>query len=213
MDLEWWPLFGLRIRTPRIELRPLVDADIDEYAALLDGGLHPPDEMPFAVPFTDQPRPVLQREACQFHWGTRAGWRPDGWRLPFMVFEGGRMIGQQDLAADQFAVRRVVTTGSWLGLPHQGQGIGTEMRSAVLHLAFAGLGADRAETEAFADNARSIGVTTKVGYQANGERITVRRGRPTVSPQFVLTRERWEATRRDDIAIEGLDRAREMFGA
>jgi RimJ/RimL family protein N-acetyltransferase len=39
-----------------------------------------------------------------------------------------------------FAVLREVHTGSWLGQRYQGQGLGTEMRSAVLHLGFAGLG-------------------------------------------------------------------------
>ena len=66
------------------------------------------------------------------------------------------MIGQQDIDADGFAVRRVVSTGSWLGRDHQGRGAGKEMRAAVLHLAFAELGAERAETAAFADNPASI---------------------------------------------------------
>jgi RimJ/RimL family protein N-acetyltransferase len=213
MDVEWWPLFGVRITTPRLELRAWTDDDADEYAQLLDDGLHPPGEMPFGVPFTDARRPVLQREACQFHWRTRANWQPDAWRLPFLVREHGRIVGQQDLAADQFALRKVVTTGSFLGLAHQDQGIGTEMRTAVLHLAFASLGAERAETEAFFDNPRSIAVTRKLGYEPNGDAVKVRRDQPSRSVQFALTRERWQAHRRDDIAITGLDAALAMFGA
>ena len=41
---------------------------------------------------------------------------------------------------------RTVGTGSWLGRPYQGRGIGKEMRGAVLALAFDGLGAEVAET-------------------------------------------------------------------
>ena len=41
------------------------------------------------------------------------------------------MIGTQKLGARDFAITREVDTGSWIGLRHQGQGIGTEMRAAA----------------------------------------------------------------------------------
>jgi len=41
-------------------------------------------------------------------------------------------------------------------LAHQGQGIGREMREAILHLAFAGLGAQEALSGAFEDNVSSL---------------------------------------------------------
>ena len=53
---------------------------------------------------------------------------------------------------------RSVATGSWLGLRHQGHGIGKEMRAAVLHFAFAGLGAIEALSGAWDDNKPSLGV-------------------------------------------------------
>ena len=212
MDLEWWPLFGLRIRTPRLELRPLTDDDLDAECTLIGGGIHPPGEMPFLFPWTDAPRPQLQRDALRFHWRTRAEWTPQAWHLPFGVWEDGQLVGQQDLVASDFTVRRVVSSGSWVGMAHQGRGIGTDMRGAVLHFAFAGLGAERAETDAFAGNTRSLGVTANNGYEPNGERVNVRRGEPSITQHFVLTRERWEGRRRDDITIEGLEPARGMFG-
>lgn len=212
MDLEWWPIFGLRIRTPRLELRALTDENLDQLCTLIEGGVHPPGEMPFNFPWTDAARPEIQRSALLFHWRTRADWKPDAWHLPFGVYEGNTLVGQQDVLADQFAVRRVVATGSWVGLSHQGQGIGTEMRSAILHFAFAGLDAERAETDAFADNQRSLAVTAKNGYEPNGERVVARRDRPAITRHFVLTRTRWQATRRDDITVEGLDPCRPMFG-
>jgi RimJ/RimL family protein N-acetyltransferase len=123
------------------------------------------------------------------------------------------MIGQQDIQADGFEVRRVVETGSWLGRAHQGRGAGREMRAAVLHLAFAGLGAARAETGAFADNPASLGVTRSLGYEPNGEAVFDRQGTAARMLRFAMTREAWEARRRDDIEISGLEPCRPLLGA
>ncbi len=59
--------------------------------------------------------------------------------------------------------------GSWLGRAHQGQGLGREMREAILHLAFAGLEAEEALSGAFEDNAASFATSRAVGYEENGE--------------------------------------------
>ncbi len=67
------------------------------------------------------------------------------------------------------------------------------MRAAILHLAFAGLGADSAFTSAWHDNAPSQGVTRSLGYEPNGWDIQMRRGEPDRMLHFVLTRERWQA--------------------
>ena len=117
------------------------------------------------------------------------------------------------MLAERFAVLRTVGTGSWLGRIYQGKGIGTEMRAAVLHLAFAGLGADYALSSAFADNEASIGVTRRLGYEEIGRRLLVRRDAPAWMIDFRLPRSRWEEHRRDDIVIVGLDACRELFGA
>lgn len=212
MRNEWWPLFGLRIRTPRLELRPPTDADLAALIELIEGGIHPPEEMPFSVPWTELARPELQRTSLQYHWRLRAEWTPEGWHLPFGVWEAGCLVGQQDVQARDFGVRRTVETGSWIGREHQGRGIGKEMRAAVLHLAFAGLGAQRAETEAFVDNPASLAVTRSLGYEPNGDGIHNRKGEPTPMVRFALSRERWEHGRRDDISIDGLDACLPMFG-
>jgi hypothetical protein len=67
-------------------------------------------------------------------------------------------LGEADQAQD-FSLLRSVGTGSWLGTEYQGQGIGKEMRSAVLHLAFAGLGAQIARSGAYFDNEASLRVS------------------------------------------------------
>jgi RimJ/RimL family protein N-acetyltransferase len=213
ISAAWWPFFDLRIRTPRLELRLPTDEDLEEVVTLVAGGIHPPDQMPFSIPWTQLEPPELQRGALQHHWRVRAELTPEHWSLPFGVFEDGRMIGHQDIEANGFAVRRVVETGSWLGQPYQGRGAGREMRAAVLHLAFAGLGAERAETEAFVDNPASLGVTRSLGYAPNGEAVFDRQGTAVRMLRFVLTRDAWQEHRRDDIEITGLDPCRPLLGA
>lgn len=50
------------------------------------------------------------------------------------------------------------------------RGLGTEMRSAILHLAFDGLDAREASSEAFADNEASNAVSRSLGYEPTGTR-------------------------------------------
>ncbi|MDT7673622.1 MAG: hypothetical protein QOD82_1524, partial [Pseudonocardiales bacterium] len=48
-----WPLRGLVVRTPRLELRPDDDAGVAELVAVAYRGVHPPEQMPFNEPWTD----------------------------------------------------------------------------------------------------------------------------------------------------------------
>jgi RimJ/RimL family protein N-acetyltransferase len=105
-----------------------------------------------------------------------------------------------------------VHTGSWLGRDHQGQGIGTQMRAAVLWLAFAGLGAESACSGAFEDNLASIAVSRKLGYQDDGIDRYVRRGEPVVSRRFRLDRQAWQDSRAVPAVIEGLEPCLPLFG-
>lgn len=150
-----WPLWDLRIRTPRLELRTLREQEMADLVEVIDGGLHDPATMPFLHPFTDVPPPQREREAYQHYWRSWATWTPEQWHLQFATYQDGRCVGTQSLEATRFPTLRTVRTGSFVGRADQGRGIGKEMRAAVLHLAFAGLGAARAETEAFDDNAAS----------------------------------------------------------
>ena len=206
MVLQSWPFFGLSITTPRLELR-YVDDDLADGLMQLAArdGVHAPDFMPFTVPWTRFEPPHLQRQGMQHYWRGRASLAPERWTLPFAVFDDGTLVGVQDLAAEHFSVTRSVTTGSWLGRSHQGRGIGKEMRAAVLHLAFAALGADVAHTSAFADNGPSQGVTRSLGYRENGWQVDDREGVAVRHDRFVMERADWERRRRDDITVEGLE--------
>jgi RimJ/RimL family protein N-acetyltransferase len=86
------------------------------------------------------------------------------------------------------------------------------MRAAVLHFAFDGLGAQRAESGAFADNARSLAVSRRLGYRENGTDIVTRRGEAATLVRLVLDRDDWLPNRRDDIEIDGLEACRALFG-
>ena len=168
--------------------------------------------MPFEIPWTDDPPDVRPRNSLQFWWGLRARWKPNQWVLTMLVEEHEIVVGVQDLIGAEFAVTRQVATGSWLGKAYQGRGIGKEMRAAILHLAFAGLGAQRATSEAFEDNAASLAVSGALGYVENGDDIKVSTGRPRQAIRLVLHREVWQKNRRDDILIRGLEPCVSKFG-
>jgi RimJ/RimL family protein N-acetyltransferase len=213
MSLERdWPLFGLRIETPRLLLRYPTDDDLDALNAVAAQGIHDPDVMPFEIPWTDDPPDVRPRNSLQFWWAMRANWKPTRWVLNLVVREGKTIVGVQDLLGAEFAVTRQVATGSWLGAAYQGRGVGKEMRAAVLHLAFAGLGAERATSAAFEDNAASLKVSRALGYVENGDEIKVTRGQPRRAIRCILEREVWQKNRRDDIQIHGLEPCLPMFG-
>ena len=129
------------------------------------------------------------------------------------VFVDGQPVGMQDVAAEQFRAVRSVETGSWLGLAHQGQGLGREMREAILHLAFAGLGAEEALSGAFEDNVASLATSRSVGYQENGEARGRRRDDSARTVRFRIGRDAWETRQRDDIEIVGLEGCLDMFVA
>jgi RimJ/RimL family protein N-acetyltransferase len=169
--------------------------------------------MPFTIPWTDTPPPRRHRESLKFWWSARANWSPESWNFTGAVWVDGAPVGAQGLGARNFARLRTVETGSWLGRQHQGQGLGKEMRAAILHLAFEGLGAIEAMSGAFHDNRASLGTSKSLGYTENGDRLMLRRDRPDRIIDLKLDRAAWASRRRDDIEIEGLDACLEMFGA
>ncbi|MFC7759351.1 hypothetical protein ACFQY4_16135 [Catellatospora bangladeshensis] len=74
----------------------------------------------------------------------------------------------------------------------------------MLHLAFAGLNAREAESDAFTDNHASNKVSQALGYVRNGTTWDTRRGEVAQIQRWVLTRDAWEQVRRDDIELTGV---------
>jgi RimJ/RimL family protein N-acetyltransferase len=207
-----WPLRHLVLRTPRLTLRPDDDAGLYELAALALRGVHPPEEMPFLHPWTDQAPHDLVRGTVQYHWGLRSQLTTSDWKVSFLVRYDGRVVGTQSLCSKQFPITREVSTGSWLGAAHQGRGFGTEMRAAVLLLAFDHLGALIARSGAFADNPASLRVSAKLGYRNDGANTCARRGAAATEIRLVLdpaglVRPEWI------LEVAGLEGCRMLLGA
>jgi RimJ/RimL family protein N-acetyltransferase len=209
-----WPLFDLRIRTERLELLLPTDDQLAELVAVALEGIHPPEEMPFGVAWTDVPSPTLERSFVQHHWHARATWSPEQWNLHLAIVrrDDRRLMGSQTIHAREFPTLRQFRTGSWLGKGFQGQGYGKEMRSAVLGFAFEHLGAEVAETEAFLDNAQSAGVSRALGYRENGIGRHAPRGEPRDTQRFRMTVADWRSRARPVIEVLGLDPCRDLFG-
>jgi RimJ/RimL family protein N-acetyltransferase len=206
-----WPLLDVRVVTPVLELAPLDDDRCVELATLAARGVHDPATMPFAIPWTDQPSPTLEREAFRYWWMCRAEARPAAWSLNLAVVVDGRVVGSTGLITHDFAVTRTFETGSWLGREHQGRGLGTQMRLATLALGFDGFGAEEATTAAFHDNAASLGVTRKLGYEPNGVQRNARRGARADTLRFRMDRAHWDTIRPAGVELHGVDAARELL--
>ncbi len=207
-----WPLRHLVLRTPRLTLRPDDDEGLYELAALALRGVHPPQEMPFFFPWTDQAPDDLVRGTVQHHWGVRSRLTTSDWNVNFLVRHDDRVIGTQGLSAKAFPITLEVSSGSWLGAAHQRQGFGTEMRAAVLLLAFDHLGAAIARSGAFTDNPASLRISEKLGYRRDGTNTHARRGtaateiRLALEPPYFI-RPEWKLT------VDGLDGCRQSLGA
>ncbi|WP_430644864.1 GNAT family N-acetyltransferase [Agromyces sp. GXS1127] len=214
MDLvDVWPIFGLTLRTPRLELRLVRDGDLPGLAEAAIRGIHDPAVMPFAHPWSDQSPDVLRRELARYVWRERVGTAPEGWTLLFAVIEDGVPIGIQDVRASRFAALRTVSTGSWLTASRQGVGLGIEMRAAVLAFCFDHLGAEVAESGAIDWNEPSLGVSRHLGYVENGEKRVVTREH-LVEREVLLRLERERFRRPEwELEVDGFaDAVREQLG-
>jgi len=206
MDVS--PLFGLRLRTPRLELRLPARRELEQLREVALAGVHPPEFMPFSVAWTDDPE---LSDFLDYHELQRRKWTPDGWNLELAVRLGGVPIGVQAVGSERFAETRTVVTGSWLGERFQRRGAGTEMRTAVLELAFRGLDAGVARSGAIDGNAASLRVSEKLGYGVTGRSTHSPRGFEVGHTDLELRREDWRPP--FPVEIEGLEPCLPLFGA
>jgi len=205
------PLFRLRLRTPRLELRLGDEDDVRALGELAERGVHPPDEMPFSVPWTDGIRePDFLDGFCAYHRAQLEEWSPASWHLPLLVWCEGELVGGQSVFAKELASRHEISTGSWLGMAFQRRGIGTEMRAAALELGFAHLGARAANSAWLTGNEGSRRVSEKLGYLPSGTLTVSPRGTAVVAYEVRLEAERWRSP--VPVEVEGLEAARPLFG-
>ena len=194
-----------------VELRYPDDDDVVAIAALAAEGIHDPDTMPFSEPWTRAESPALERGVVQFLWSRarRAHHRALGVAARGVPERTARRHpGGAGAAVPRDALG---DDGLMAQPPRQGQGLGKEMRAAVLHFAFDGLGAVEAHSGSFADNPSSEAVSHASGYEPNGSATFDREGSPVQMRKWILTRDRWLERRRDDIDIEGLDACRDFL--
>jgi RimJ/RimL family protein N-acetyltransferase len=141
-------------------------------------------------------------------WRGRGKVEPDAWRLYFVVVVDGRAVGMQDLIGVNFSTFGTVTSFSWLVDDQRGRGLGHEMRAAILHLAFDGLGAKEASSDAFVDNHGSNAISRHLGYEPNGSDWATRQGEPALLNRWRLTRDNWEQRRRNNIRLHNIEACR-----
>ncbi|MEZ0493815.1 GNAT family N-acetyltransferase [Kineococcus sp. TBRC 1896] len=209
LPVDLHPFAALRLTVPHpegdVELRAGDLEGVVELSRVAAAGVHADDAMPFAFPWTDCAPDERARRTFRWQLGGWASWTPQDWRLDFVVRRAGVVVGTQSLEARDFRVLREVSTGSWLGRGHQARGTGTLMRTAVLHLAFAGLGAALARSDAFLDNPASLGVSRRLGYRDDGLRTLVRQGVPARTQRLRLDVADWRARARPGVRVEGLE--------
>ena len=208
------PLVGLRLRTPRLELRLPTEDELAELARVAQQGVHPREEMPFLIPWTDDlDSPSFVEDFVGYHLEARSGWTPENWRLELGVWLQGSLIGSQGIEAKNFSHERTTASASWLAQTYQRHGYGTEMRAAILELAFSGLRAVAAGSGALTGNVASARVSEKLGYADAGERQHLRNGEPVRERRFVIRREQWENVDHPPVEIAGLEPCLPLFGA
>lgn len=208
---EIWPPYGLVVESGDLRMTALREADVPEVLDVVAGGIHDPAWTPFLFPWTDAPAEEMPANYVRFFASTLTRTVDGGVSLELVVRRNGRVVGMQGLNGPDVARTRRLETGSWLGLPFQGQGLGTRMRRMVCALAFDGLGLDAVTSSAWEDNAASRRVSEKVGYRETGRGEAERRGVPTGEVYFELRPE--DFVRGDEpVRITGAEELRRFLG-
>ena len=208
---EIWPPYGLVVESGDLRMTALREADVPEVLDVVAGGIHDPSWTPFLFPWTDAPAEEMPANYLRFYASTLTRTVDGGVSLELVVRRNGQVIGMQGMNGPDVVGTRRLETGSWLGLPFQGQGLGTRMRRMMCALAFDGLGLDAVTSSAWEDNAASRRVSEKVGYRETGRGEAERRGVPTGEMYFELRPE--ELVRGDEpVRITGAEELRLFLG-
>lgn len=212
MSSHFYPPLNLKVITPRLELRGATDDLLARLLPVVRADVAEGRPYPFDDPMSlYEDNPVRERKWIQAIWRGRGTARPDSWRLYFVTLVSGQAIGMQDLVGVNFDTFQTVSSFSWLAPGARRQGLGLEMRAAILHLAFAGIGAAEAASDAFFDNPASNRVSEAMGYQPDGHDWATRRGEPAVLNRWRLKRNTWATKRRTDIELVGVEECKSVL--
>jgi RimJ/RimL family protein N-acetyltransferase len=203
----------VQVHTPRLSLLGATDDLLEQLVPVVRKGVVTDPPWPFDDPMSlYEDSPKREWSWLRGVWAGRAKVSDSFWRLYFVVVVDGEPVGMQDLWGTDFATFGAIETFSWLSPEARGRGLGKEMRQAVLHLAFEGLGARRADSAGFIDNHASNGVSQALGYAPNGTDWATRRGDAAELSLWRLTRELWSERRRDDIELVGVAECLPVLG-
>lgn len=210
MGHAYWPLFDLRLRVGDLLLRPLTEADLEPLVRALSPDVElNPDSVIYDGQSTALGRGTI---AHQDYWRSMGNWKACDWRLNFGVWRDDVLIGAQELEAHDFRRLRTVDTASFLDIRVRGAGIGKQMRTAVLALAFEHLDAEYAITSAWHDNAPSLGVSRSLGYTDNGSSQHRRDDGADEMVHLRLTRHGWLARGPHDVLVDCVEPCLPFFG-
>ncbi|GAA3116162.1 RimJ/RimL family protein N-acetyltransferase [Kribbella aluminosa] len=202
-----YPLLDVRVGTPVLELRAATDELLDQLAPVVHAGKMHAEPTPYDDPisFFETDPDLRVAKWLRSMWRGRGNIDAVKWRLYFVVVVDGEPVGMQDVIGVNFSTFGTVTSFSWLSVDHRGRGLGKEMRQAILHLAFEGLGAKEASSDAFVDNLGSNAISRSLGYAPDGFDWATRRGEPALLNRWRLNRQTWEQHRRSDIELHNVD--------
>ncbi len=212
--MSLYPPLDVRVVTPRLELRGATDELLAELAPIVRAGGATADPPPWDDPHSFYESDPDRRVAgwLQGVWRARGRSGPELWRVDLVVLLDGEPVGMQDLIGEDFNTFGVVESSSWIATDVRERGIGSESRSAILHLAFDGLGALEATSEAATNNVASNRISERLGYEPNGTSWATHQGTPVLGRRWRLLRDNWESRRRSDIELEGVDACRQTLG-
>lgn len=214
---EIFPPYALRIACGPVELRMLRDEDLPELVEVVRGGIFDPAlPMPFLHAWNDEPwGPGLPGHfpATSLTWwfSQRGMITPENWRLALVVRRDGAVVGMQDVGAKGFPQTRSVTTGSWLGRAHHGQGTGTLMRQMAVGFCFDHLGALELLSAYIDGNHASAAVSRKTGYVENGSQRILSDGKGVVERMVRITPETFNRPEQP-IEVSGAAELRRFLG-
>lgn len=113
--VEIYPPLGLRVTSGPLELRGIGEPEVLALLDVVKSGVHAPEAMPFAFPWTDAENTELPLNYLQWWWRGMATWATDAWALDLCALWEGEVVGVQGAATRDFLTLRFGETGSWLG--------------------------------------------------------------------------------------------------
>lgn len=180
------PADGGLIRTGRLVLRPLREADLPDIARL--AGDWAIASMTARIPY-----PYTPDDARQWLDGLEEG---EFVRAVTIAGEEDQLLGITGyLPSDD---RRIAEIGYWVGKPYWGRGIATEAAYALVSHLFADAGFDKLTCCHFADNPASARVIEKLGFTSTGSCSCWCEARrvKAAAEQYELARSAWRQLKR-----------------